>query len=239
VRRIAWLLAAGLAVLALFLIGEVVGIMHRHGATPPANDGPPGANGAVAAGRRPTGPGSAAGPNLSGAGRRSHESTGPFRLVIHTLADTIDVGVAPFSVGSYQLVDPPHSTAREWNTAAWIVQSTYPTQPSRGTSYIYGHACQYIVCSFNNLKNAQVGDKAQITTHGVRLNYQVDRIGLSPKTASSLPEWASDSTVPDRIVLVTCSYERDGASPDNLVVIAHLLNKPGQHAQQGAPSPAA
>jgi hypothetical protein len=226
VRRIAWLIAVGLAVLAVFLIVDVVGIMDRHGAAPPANDGPAAANNTIAAG-----PGSAAGPNLSKSGRRPHESFGPFRLVVHTVSDTIDVGVAPFNVGSYQLVDPPHNTARQWDTAAWIAQSTFPTRPSRGTAYIYGHACQYIVCSFNNLKDTRVGDTAQITVRGAKLNYQVDRIGLSPKSASSLPEWASDSTVPNRIVLVTCSYERDGASPDNLVVIAHLVHKPARVVQ--------
>jgi len=45
---------------------------------------------------------------------------------------------------------------------------------------------------------------------------------LSPKSASSLPTWASDSTVPDRVVLVTCAYEQGDTSTNNIVVTARL-----------------
>jgi hypothetical protein len=37
-----------------------------------------------------------------------------------------------------------------------------------------------------------------------------------------LPSWASDSSVPNRVVLVTCAYERGDTSTDNLVVVANL-----------------
>lgn len=234
VKRIAWLLGVGLAVLALVLLLDVFGITSGHGGAPPTKSVPPGGTHPMAAahgsagsaGPGSAGPGSAPTPNSSRSGRRAQASFGPFRLVVHTVADTIDVGVAPFSAASYQAVDPPHNTAQQWDTAAWIVQSTYPARPARGTAYIYGHACWDIVCSFNDLKDTRVGDIAQIMTPTARLTYRVDRIGVSPKTASSLPQWASDSTIPNRLVLVTCTFESNGASLDNLVVRAHLVHKP-------------
>jgi sortase (surface protein transpeptidase) len=142
--------------------------------------------------------------------------------VIHTAGGTIDVPVAPLSVASHQPVDPPHDTALQWNTAAWIVQSANPARPSAGTAYIYGHACQDIGCAFNDLVDARVGDIAQITAGTARLTYRVERIGLGSKAADTLPGWAANSTIADRVVLVTCQYRPDGASPDNLIVVAHL-----------------
>lgn len=156
---------------------------------------------------------------------RSHASSGRFRLMIHTPAVTIDAAVAPLSVESHQPVDPPHHTAKQWLTAAWISESTFPDLPKRGTSYIYGHACHYHVCSFTKLKDARLGGTVRITTRSDELTYRIDRIGLSPKTASTLPPWASDSTVPDRVVLVTCNYERGDTSLNNLVVEAHLVDR--------------
>jgi hypothetical protein len=54
------------------------------------------------------------------------------------------------------------------------------------------------------------------------LRYRIKQIGLSSKSASSLPWWASDSSVPNRIVLVTCAYEQHDISTNNLVVVAYL-----------------
>jgi hypothetical protein len=62
----------------------------------------------------------------------------------------------------------------------------------------------------------------RITTTARASTYTVERIGLSPKSASSLPAWASDSTVPDRVVLVTCAYEQGDTSTNNIVVTARL-----------------
>ena len=134
----------------------------------------------------------------------------------------ITTNVAPISVSSNEPVDPPHETAEQWNTAAWIEQSTYPSTPANGTTYVYGHACHHHVCPFTNLKDAQLGDQVRITTTARASTYTVDRIGLSPKSASSLPTWASDSTVPDRVVLVTCAYEQGDTSTNNIVVTARL-----------------
>jgi len=143
-------------------------------------------------------------------------------LAVTMQSGVITTNVAPISVSSNEPVDPPHETAEQWNTAAWIEQSTYPSTPAKGTTYVYGHACHHHVCSFTNLKDAQVGDQVRITTTARASTYTVDRIGLSPKSASSLPTWASDSTVPDRVVLVTCAYEQGDTSTNNIVVTARL-----------------
>jgi LPXTG-site transpeptidase (sortase) family protein len=140
-----------------------------------------------------------------------------FGLVVHTRSGDIAAPVDPVSVASNEPVDPPL-----WNTAVWVEQSSYPSKRSKGTSYVYGHACHHHVCSFTRLKEAAVGDPVTVATRSGTLTYRIARIGLSPKTASSLPEWASDSSVADRIVLVTCAYENGDNSTDNIVVVADL-----------------
>jgi LPXTG-site transpeptidase (sortase) family protein len=154
----------------------------------------------------------------------THEPTtsGAFTLVVAMRSGTITTSVAPISVASHEPVDPPHDTAEQWNTAVWVAQSTYPSTPGEGTTYVYGHACHHHVCSFTNLKDADVGDQVRVTTAGRASTYTIERIGWSPKSANSLPSWASDSTVPNRIVLVTCAYEQGDTSTDNIVVVARL-----------------
>jgi sortase (surface protein transpeptidase) len=88
---------------------------------------------------------------------------------------------------------------------------------------VYGHACHHHVCPFTQLKDAAVDDRVRIVTPAGTLTYRIDRIGLSPKSARSLPSWASDSTVRDRVVLVTCAYEEGDISTDNIVVVADLI----------------
>lgn len=146
-----------------------------------------------------------------------------FRLTVTMGAQTISTNVAPISVASGQPVDPPHATAAQWNTAAWVEESTYPSAHSAGTTYVYGHACHHHVCPFTSLRDAAVGDQVGITTSRGALIYRIDQIGLSPKSASSLPSWAADSTVGNRVVLVTCAYEQGDTSTHNIVVVAHLI----------------
>jgi LPXTG-site transpeptidase (sortase) family protein len=147
---------------------------------------------------------------------------GSFSLDIATQSGPISADVEPISVESGETVDPPHSTNKEWKTAAWVQQSTFPTDGDQGTSYVYGHACHYHVCSFTNLKNVRVGDQVTVKAISGHLNYVVSRVGLSPKTAKSLPSWASDSTVANRLVLVTCAFEQGDTSTENIVVVAKL-----------------
>jgi LPXTG-site transpeptidase (sortase) family protein len=145
-----------------------------------------------------------------------------FSLTISTGTGAIRAAVAPISVASNQPVDPPHETAAQWNTAAWVTQSAYPSAHSRGTSYVYGHACHYHQCSFTRLKDARVGDRVIATTARAALSYRIERIGISPKSAAALPSWAADSTVPNRLILVTCAYEQGDTSTSNIVVVARL-----------------
>ncbi len=145
-----------------------------------------------------------------------------FSLTISTGTGAIRAAVAPISAASNQPVDPPHQTAAQWNTAAWVTQSAYPSAHSRGTSYVYGHACHYHQCSFTRLKDARVGDHVIATTARAALTYRIERIGISPKSAAALPSWAADSTVPNRLILVTCAYEQGDTSTDNIVVVARL-----------------
>ena len=135
------------------------------------------------------------------------------------------------SVASHQLVDPPHDTPQQWNTAAWIVQAAYPAVRSTGTTYIYGHACHHHICPFTNLNQAKLADPVIITTPTATLTYLIRRIGLSPKSASSLPDWASDSTIKDRLVLVTCQFENGDTSTNNIVIVAELSSSTPGHSQ--------
>lgn len=120
------------------------------------------------------------------------------------------------------MVDPPHETAEQWITAAWIVQAAYPRAPSTGTTYVYGHACRHILCAFTDLKLAKRGDPVIVTTSERTLTYVIERIGLSSKSSKSLPSWASDSSVTDRLVLVTCEIENGDLTPNNVVITAQL-----------------
>jgi LPXTG-site transpeptidase (sortase) family protein len=151
----------------------------------------------------------------------------PAQAISFTLAVTASSGpilanVGSISVASNQPVDPPHSTAAEWNTAVWVQQSAYPSAQSAGTSYIYGHACHHHRCPFTRLKDARVGDLVRVTLPTGVLTYQIAQTGLSPKSASALPRWASDSTEPNRIVLVTCAFEQGDTSTNNIVVVASM-----------------
>jgi hypothetical protein len=158
------------------------------------------------------------------AGPRSGSSAStPFSLVVTTRSGLISTKVSAISVASNEPVDPPHQTAAEWNTAVWVEQSTYPSTPANGTAYVYGHACHYHVCPFTHLADARPGDLARVTTESRTTTYKIERIGLSPKSASSLPPWASDSTVPNRLVLITCAFEQGDTSTNNIVVVARLI----------------
>jgi LPXTG-site transpeptidase (sortase) family protein len=152
----------------------------------------------------------------------SADAAAVFSLVVTTQSGDIAANVDSISVASNEPVDAPHNTAQQWNTAVWVKQSSYPSAASNGTSYVYGHACHHHVCSFTRLKDANLSDRVTVTTPATTLTYRITRIGLSPKTASSLPSWASDSTVPNRLVLVTCAFEQADTSTDNIVVVAQL-----------------
>jgi hypothetical protein len=149
--------------------------------------------------------------------------------------------VAPAVVGemdaaSGQMVDPPtgqDKVGADWNgTTVRITASAYPSYPSYGTTYVYGHACLGAICPFSAIKQHKDGngftvkpqDLILVTTPTGRLTYAITRVGLAPKKkVGALPDWASDGTVPNRLVLVTCDYDDNGQSNDNIVITADLL----------------
>jgi LPXTG-site transpeptidase (sortase) family protein len=124
------------------------------------------------------------------------------------------------SDGTAEPIDPPHGTAQQWNTAAWIEQSAYPAAPAHGASYIYGHACHYHVCPFSRLADAAVGDAITVQVPAQVLTYRVCARGLSSKDHNLVVPACSRSSAD--LVLVTCQYEHGDSSTENLVVVASL-----------------
>ncbi|MGZ4543633.1 MAG: sortase domain-containing protein [Mycobacteriaceae bacterium] len=219
--RAAVIVAAAALVVAAATVALIsAGADHQHTASPLSGTSPPTPPVAGTAGPR-----SAATPKTPTkptAPPPAASADAVFSLVVTTQSGDIAANVDSISVASNEPVDAPHNTAQQWNTAVWVKQSSYPSAASNGTSYVYGHACHHHVCSFTRLKDAHVGDQVTVTTAAATLTYRIVRIGLSPKNASSLPSWASDSTVPNRLVLVTCAFEQGDTSTDNIVVVAQL-----------------
>ncbi len=165
------------------------------------------------------------GPSRNVSGSLSPSDRGPFELLVSTARTIIRAPVAPLPAvvhagGSAEPIDPPHDSAQDWLTAAWIIQSAYPSAPSAGTSYIYGHACHYHVCAFTMLNAARAGDAITVTTSAGELSYQVCAIGVSPKSGNLIVPRCT-KTAPD-LVLVTCEYEQGDTSTSNIVVAAAL-----------------
>lgn len=151
-----------------------------------------------------------------------------FSLVVRTGAGTIEAPIAPLSVdlgsdGTAAPIDPPHGTAQQWRTAAWIEQSSYPTAAATGgPSYIYGHACHHHVCSFTRLRDATTGNTVTVDTPASLLTYRICATGRSSKTGNlQVPPCGAH---PVNLVLVTCEYEQGDRSTHNLVVAAHLVS---------------
>jgi LPXTG-site transpeptidase (sortase) family protein len=232
--RVAGIVAAAAVAVAAATVALIsAGADHRHTATPPSDTSSrtsplwPGTAGPDPAGTRktptePAQPAASATTTAAPPPAPSADAAAVFSLVVTTQSGDIAANVDSISVASNEPVDAPHNTAQQWNTAVWVKQSSYPSAASNGTSYVYGHACHHHVCSFTRLKDANLGDRVTVTTAAATLTYRIARIGLSPKSASSLPSWASDSTVPNRLVLVTCAFEQGDTSTDNIVVVAQL-----------------
>lgn len=146
--------------------------------------------------------------------------------------------LAPAPVGamdaqSNQLTVPPEPAGQDWSrTTVRIRQAAYPAYPSTGTTYVYGHACHHHICPFTAIQHlpgggytVNPGDQVVIGTPTGILTYQVSRVASVQKhDAGPLPQWASDSTVPNRVVIVTCEYEQGDTSNDNIVIVATLIS---------------
>lgn len=118
--------------------------------------------------------------------------------------------------GTWGLLNPP-----DLSRGVWLTQSTVPASPSSGTTAIYGHACQGKTCVFDALVAVRAGDTAIITTGSGVLTYQINSLTKYPKSGPG--SLASKQSVPNELMLVTCAYEPDSSSLDNLVATGMLV----------------
>lgn len=136
------------------------------------------------------------------------------------------------------VIRPSEATWAVLDVAAWWDQQAAPGNPSTGTSYIYGHACQTAPCAFNELHWLQPGNTVTVTTPSGKVQYDVKRVScftkpgfhLDPKVYPCLPDTADQSlqhsAVYDfshkrRIWLITCGYIGN-TSPINWAVEAEV-----------------
>ncbi len=139
---------------------------------------------------------------------------------IHPL--TVPAGATSISI-------PEPWSQQDWmNTSAWIAQSAFPANPSTGTTYVYGHACDHYRCPFTQVAKRDSGgytvapgDLVSVGLSTGTLSERVCAVGSSSKSAARL-------SVPDcgvasiDLVIVTCQRDDDGSSTQNIVVAATL-----------------
>jgi LPXTG-site transpeptidase (sortase) family protein len=129
----------------------------------------------------------------------------------------VDPMAAPINTdGTWGLVRPPNL-----NRVVWLTQSTLPASPSPGTTAIYGHACQGITCAFDALVDVEAGDTVILTTGAGVLTYRINALIKYPKSGPG--SLASKRSVPNELMLVTCAYQPDSSSLDNLVATGTLI----------------
>ena len=146
-----------------------------------------------------------------------HAGSGDITTLVDPLSATLR------SDGTAEPIDPPHGSARQWDTAAWIEQSAYPAEPASGPSYIYGHACHYHLCPFTRLRDVRVGDAVTVQSSASPISYRVCSVGVSSKAGNLVVPPCASST---DLVLVTCQFERGDTSTSNLVVVATVIETP-------------
>lgn len=167
----------------------------------------------------------------------SVEAAPPLSLTVTSAAGLPILSTASFGVdiGAYDPSLNGDGTAYlpidleegNWLQPVWVRYQPLvePSSSSSGTTYIVGHACNYHVCPFSNLYQASVGDTITVTTSSGTITYQISAVTTIPKDGGGqfVAGSVTDPTIPNRIVLETCSYETDGASIDNLMVAADLV----------------
>jgi hypothetical protein len=139
-----------------------------------------------------------------------HPHSGGFSIVVKTKYGDIPARVGSISVDSNEPVDPPHSTAEQWNTAVWVVESSYLC-PKQGHNLRIRTCVSLPRVPFTNLKAAAVGDLVVVMTPSAVLTYRVNRTGLV-EVGELTAFLGINSTVVGRIVLVTCEYEEETAA---------------------------
>ena len=170
---------------------------------------------------------SSAGTSMSAAPSRSSASTGiaivvrdqAGRAILRTRVGALD----PERTGraSFAPVNPPR-----WNEAVWVRYRPLvpPIDTRRGTSYVYGHACHHHVCAFTELSRARPGGTIVVTGNGRTTTYRItgtsdDYPKSGPGSLAELRRGVANRSVPHRIVLITCAYERGDVSLNDFVVV--------------------
>lgn len=174
----------------------------------------------------PQAPGNGAAPPAPSAPPARVPPGGPETIAIPAIRvhAAIRAVVSTHEQGNWLIV-PPMSTNAELRRVYWWREHAAPAVPSKGTVYIYGHACtHYALCTFNNLHKLAPGDLVRITTTRGTLTYRaVTRPFRLAKTAAGIgASTIYDYGVRNRLILITCAYEPDGASPWNWVLITRL-----------------
>lgn len=107
----------------------------------------------------------------------------------------------------------------------WWADSELPGTDSPGTTFILGHNYSGAdSVPFSVLETVSPGNTIQIGTSNGTLNYRVDQVLKTPKSAFSDPTQLESliKPVPGRLVLMTCDTENGQDTYDNFVVIAQL-----------------
>jgi Sortase domain len=133
--------------------------------------------------------------------------------------------VSTYVQGLWEII-PPLATDADLQRVYWWSEHAAPANPSKGTSYIYGHACtHYALCTFNRLDELGIGDLVWVTTVRGILEYRV--VGMPIRLAKTADGIGASSiynySVVNRLVLITCAYAPDGSSPWNWAVITQLV----------------
>ena len=118
----------------------------------------------------------------------------------------------------------------DWSdTSEWVTASAYPSSPSRGTTYVYGHACTRHLCPFTAIQRkpdgsytVASGDTIFVGTPTGTLTYRVCNVGPSPKSGKTLQVPGCDQHHVD-LVVTTCQEVLNQDSTTNIVVAAYLV----------------
>lgn len=152
---------------------------------------------------------------------------GPERITIPVIGVRAAVrGVVSTHEQGLWVIVPPMATNADLRHVYWWREHAAPAAPSKGTAYIYGHACtHYSLCAFNHLPELAPGDLVRVTTTRGTLTYRVTAppVRLAKTSAGIGASSIYDYSVVNRLVLVTCGYASNGSSPWNWVVITQLV----------------
>lgn len=137
--------------------------------------------------------------------------------------------------GKEWTITPPETTWEDLQRAYWWREHALPG-PTKDTAYVYAHACDPTQCAFNKLHLVRVGAMVRVVTDTYVAAYRivpidphqphagVQQFAKTVKGIGSSTSSVADFHVPGRLVLITCGYTPDGASPFNWVAFAQLVS---------------